>query len=140
MPAIDPSLHILLEQFYSLLNATTDPDADVLGGVVADGWRNTGSAGTARDRHEYTAAVMGLRQAVPDLTWTIDEILVADNRVTVRGHGCGTPIMPLFGVEPTGGSFNVLSIDIHTINDRTIASTFHLEDWAAAIEQLQHPR
>ena len=68
--------------------------------------------------------------------WTIDEILQAGDRVTVRGHGSGTPVAELFGVGPTGRSFNVLSIDIHTIADGKIASTFHLEDWAAATQQL----
>lgn len=126
----------LLERFYSLLNASTDPTVDVLEGVVADGWRNTGSNDTSRDRAEFTHVVLGLRQAVPDLTWTIDEILVAGDRVTVRGHGQGTPVAELFGVGPTGRSFNILSIDIHTIAEGQIASTYHLEDWADAVQQL----
>ncbi len=132
----DLTLRPLLERFYSLLNASTDPNLDVLVGVVADGWRNHGSHDTSRDRTEFTQVVLGLRQAVPDLTWTIDEIVVAGDRATVRGHGTGTPVAELFGVGPTGRSFNVLSIDIHTITNGRIESTFHLEDWAAATQQL----
>ena len=132
----DPTIHQLMERFYSLLNASTDPTIDVLDGVVGDGWRNWGSNDTSRSSAEFTQVVLGLRQAVPDLTWTIDEIIEARDRVTVRGHGRGTPVAELFGVAPTGRSFNVLSIDIHTIANGRIASTFHLEDWAAATQQL----
>jgi hypothetical protein len=36
----------------------------------------------------------------------------------------------------TGKAFSIMSIDIHTIRDGRIQTTFHLEDWAGALRQL----
>ena len=125
----------LMHRYYSLFNG----ELGVLNDVVADLWRNQSSNGTYNEKTAFAAIIGGLRQAVPDLAWTIDEILIDNNRVTVRGHGTGTPTSAIFGVEPTGRSFSLLSIDIHTIDPDTnrILSSFHLEDWAGALQQLQ---
>jgi predicted ester cyclase len=128
----------LLTTFYSVLNSQQS-DVNVLATVVAPGWRNNTSNGGFAEYDAFLGAVLGLRSAVPDLVWTIDEMLVIDDRVVVRGHGTGTPNAPLFGIMPTGRSFSVLSIDVHTIRDGVIESTWHLEDWAGAMQQLNAP-
>lgn len=49
----------------------------------------------------------------------------------------GTPIGPFFGVEPpTGRSFDIMSIDIVTLEDGKIVLIHHLEDRTSAIAQL----
>jgi len=79
-----------------------------------------------------------LGQVVPDLTWEPQEIIeLEDGRFVVRGLAAGTPVGPFFGVEPpTGKSFEIMSIDILTLDDGKIAHTYHLEDWTSAIAQL----
>jgi predicted ester cyclase len=83
-----------------------------------------------------TVAFLG--QVVPDLTWEVKEIIgLDDGRFVVRGEASGTPIGPFFGVEtPTGRSFSVMSIDIHTLEEGKIVHVYHLEDWTSAIAQL----
>jgi SnoaL-like domain len=65
----------LMSTFYSVLNAPVG-DLSEWRSVLADGWRNHSSSGTFRERDEFSAVVEGLAQAVPDLCWQIDEILV----------------------------------------------------------------
>ena len=36
----------------------------------------------------------------------------------------------------TGKAFSIMSIDIHTIREGRIQTTFYLEDWAGALRQL----
>jgi predicted ester cyclase len=83
-----------------------------------------------------TIAYLG--QVVPDLTWEPQEIIeTGDNRFVVRGLARGTPVGPFFGVDPaTGRSFEIMSIDIVTVEDGRIAHVYHLEDWTGAIAQL----
>lgn len=82
-----------------------------------------------------TVAYLG--QVVPDLTWEPDEIIEADGRFIVRGTATGTPVGPFFGVDPaTGKSFEIMSIDIVTVEDGLIRHIYHLEDWTGAIAQL----
>ena len=40
---------------------------------------------------------------------------------------------------PTDGSksFKMMTIDIHTVEDGKIKSSYHLEDWATAMKQLK---
>jgi hypothetical protein len=82
-----------------------------------------------------TVAFLG--QVVPDLTWTPDEIVDLDGRFLVRGTASGTPIGPFLGVDPaTGKGFEIMSIDIVTVEDGLITHIYHLEDWTGAIAQL----
>jgi predicted ester cyclase len=82
-----------------------------------------------------TVAYLG--QVVPDLTWTPNEIIELDGRFVVRGTATGTPVGPFFGVDPaTGNSFEIMSIDIVTVEQGRITHIYHLEDWTGAIAQL----
>lgn len=82
-----------------------------------------------------TVAYLG--QVVPDLSWTPDEIIDLGGRFVVRGRAKGTPVGPFLGVDPaTGKSFEIMSIDIVTVEDGRITHVYHLEDWTGAIAQL----
>ncbi len=83
-----------------------------------------------------TIAFLG--QAVPDLTWTPEEIIPTDDgRYVVRGTFTGTPMGPFLGVDPaTGNGFEAMSIDIVTVDDGLITHIYHLEDWTGVTGQL----
>ena len=82
-----------------------------------------------------TIAFLG--QVVPDLEWKTNEIIPLDGRFVVRGTATGTPVGPFFGVDPaTGKSFEIMSIDIVTVEEGLITHIYHLEDWTGAIAQL----
>lgn len=48
----------------------------------------------------------------------------------------GTPVAPLFGVNGEGRGFDILTIDIHELEDGVIVRTYRVEDSAGAIQQL----
>lgn len=74
--------------------------------------------------------------AVPDLRWTIEDIQTFGEQIVVRGKATGTPTGELFGVKPTGKSFNTMAIDIFTVKNGKLASAYHVENWVGALEQL----
>ena len=41
------------------------------------------------------------------------------------------------GVPATGRRFDIMAIDIHTVEDRQIVTSYHVEDWHGAIQQLE---
>ncbi|MGH6962005.1 MAG: ester cyclase [Dongiaceae bacterium] len=61
------------------------------------------------------------------------------NRYVVRGRATGTPVKPFFGVDAGGRSFDIMSIDIHTVENGKIVRSYHVEDWAGALRQLRQP-
>ena len=81
--------------------------------------------------------VRNFAKSIPDMRFDIKEVLVAGNRVIVRGEVSGTPSGELFGVPHTGRSFRIIALDIQTIRDGRIAQTYHLENWLSALGQLR---
>jgi ketosteroid isomerase-like protein len=75
--------------------------------------------------------------SIPDMKFDIKEVLVAGDRVIVRGEVTGTPAGELFGVPHTGKSFRMMAIDIQVIKDGKITKTYHMENWLSALGQLR---
>ncbi len=111
------------ERYYELFSPEVVSIPTPPGGPGAEGMVNT---------------IAFLGQVVPDLTWEPQEIIeLDDGRYVVRGLASGTPVGPFFGVEtPTGRSFEIMSIDILTLEGGKITHVYHLEDWTSAIAQL----
>jgi predicted ester cyclase len=130
----------VVESFYAkLLNAggSADLEADAKA-ILADNWVSIGDySGKAKDRATFAKQVAGFAKLMPDMAWKVEEVLQSDNRVIVRGRAKGTPIGPLFGVEPSGRSFEIMSLDVHTLEGGKIVQTYHVEDWAGALAQLR---
>ncbi len=70
------------------------------------------------------------------MNWEMVEVIEAGDKVIVRGRATGTPQGPMFGVDGQGRSFDIMSIDVHTIKDGKIVETHHIEDWSTALRQL----
>jgi ketosteroid isomerase-like protein len=81
--------------------------------------------------------VSGFANSIPDMKFEIKEVLVAGDRVIVRGEVTGTPSGALFGAPHTGKSFRIMAIDIQKIRDGKIVQTFHMENWLSALGQLR---
>jgi steroid delta-isomerase-like uncharacterized protein len=88
-------------------------------------------------RETSIKVVSNFANSIPDLKFDIKEVLVAGDRVIVRGEVTGTPAGELFGVPHTGKTFKIMAIDIQTIKDDKIAKTFHMENWLSALAQLR---
>jgi len=88
-------------------------------------------------RDNSIRVVGGFAKSIPDMKFDIKEVLVAGDRVIVRGEVTGTPAGDLFGVPHSGKSFRIMAIDIQTIKDGKIARTYHLENWLSAVGQLR---
>jgi len=121
--------------FYKALNDGGDAVALVNQATLPE-WESCPSNGTCRKRDQVGAGIAGLRKAVPNLKWEIKELLVAGDRVIVRGEASGTPAGPFMGVQPGGKSFRIMAIDIHTIKDGKMVRSYHVEDWLGAVRQL----
>ena len=75
--------------------------------------------------------------SVPDLSWTVKDILVSGDRVIVRGEATGTPTGEFWGVPATGKSFKTMALDVFTIKGDKLALAYHVENWVGAIQQIQ---
>ena len=64
-------------------------------------------------------------------------MLVAGDRVIVRGEVTGSPSGESFAMPHSGNSFRIMADDIQTCRDGKIAMIYHMENWLSAIGQLR---
>jgi len=127
----------LIEPFYSMLNQPASKDLKALSEqALAPDWKSYSSETDFKGRDGFVAQVGGFGKLIPDLKWDIKDVMVDGNRIIVRSEASGTPVGPFFGVAPTGKSFKIMTIDIHTVKDGKAITAHHVEDWAGALRQL----
>ncbi len=130
----------VVEPFYTKI-LTRASGADVAAtakATISKDWQSIGDySGKAKSRDQFVKQMIGFGQFIPDMTWKIEEMIVSGNRVVVRGRATGTPKGPMFGVDGKGKSWDIMSIDIHTVENGKITTSYHIEDWAGAIRQLK---
>lgn len=127
----------MIAPFYDMLNRPATKDATALAqSVLAADWRSYSGETTFKGREEFVAQVRGFGQLIPDLAWTIKDVLVDGNRIIVRSEASGTPAGPFMGVPQGGKSFRIMTIDIHAVEGGRLITAHHVEDWAGAIRQL----
>lgn len=84
----------------------------------------------------FLAKWVAFAQLMPSLTWAVQEMQESGSFVTVRSRASGTPVAPFFGVDGEGRSFDIMRIDIHELAGGKIVRSYHVEDWAGALQQL----
>lgn len=129
----------VVQTFYDFLsNGGSDEAAAAFKAATTENWESIGDyAGTNKTRDAFVGQVSGFfAQLMPDLNWEVQEMIQEGDKVVVRSRATGTPNGPLFGVDGQGRSFDILTIDIHTLENGRIVSSYHVEDWAGALQQL----
>ena len=127
-----------VQTFYDLLsNPGSEELAASFLAVTSEGWESIGNySGENETREEFVGQMGFFSQLIPDLDWSVQAMHQDGDFVTVRSRATGTPTGPFFGVDGEGRSFDILTIDIHELDDGVIVRTYHVEDWASALQQL----
>jgi steroid delta-isomerase-like uncharacterized protein len=126
--------------WYSLFNIATRGDVKAIQEqILTEDYESCAGylPGECWGRETSIKVVSNFANTIPDMKFDIKEMLVAGDRVIVRGEVTGTPAGDLFGVPHSGKSFRIMAVDIQTIRDGKIAKTFHMENWLSAIGQLR---
>ncbi|MFK7941394.1 MAG: ester cyclase [Paracoccaceae bacterium] len=137
-PAIADDRAVVEALYTDLLSNPKGDDLDArVGAVVAEDWVSTPKPRGGPDAAGMTKTLAGFGIAIADLNWQIQEILQDDNRYVVRSIATGAPVKPVFGVEPKGNSFEIMTIDIHMVENGRLTRSYHVEEWLTAVQQLQ---
>jgi len=130
----------VIAPWYGLFNIATRGDVKAIHeAVLTEDYESCAGnlPGECWGRATSIKVVSNFADTIPDMKLDIKEVLVAGDRVVVRGEVTGTPAGELFGVPHSGKSFRIVAVDIQTIRDGKIAQTFHMENWLSAIGQLR---
>ncbi|MBK20182.1 MAG: polyketide cyclase [Rhodospirillaceae bacterium] len=128
-----------VQKFYDFLsNPASKAHAAEFMTVAANNWESIGDySSKKKSREKFVGQLAHFGKLIPNLNWTVKEMIQSGNRVIVRSRATGTPKGPFFGVDGKGKSFDIMAIDIHTLKDGKIVRSYHVEDWAGALRQLK---
>jgi len=124
--------------FYDLLSDPANAaQVEAFQAATTEDWESIGNySGKNKNREAFLGQVGGFAQLMPDLDWAIQDMHQDGDTVIVRSRATGTPVAPFFGVDGEGRSFDILTIDIHELENGKIVRTYHVEDWATGLQQL----
>lgn len=143
--AKEPDLSIeqarsIVAPLYDALNEPSKKDvAALLGKATNPDYRSCSTSQDCLNRDQLAGQFKIFGTIIPDLHWQVIDIWTSGNRIVVRGEATGTPTAPLFGVAPTGRSFRTISIDMFTVAHGKLSTAYHVENWAAAMQQIKQP-
>ncbi len=105
----------VIAPWYALFNQPVQGDMKTLQEQVLTGdyescWGYL--TGECWGRDASIKVVGGFAKSIPDMKFDVKEVIVAGDRVIVRGEVTGTPAGDLFGVPHSGKSFRIMAIDI----------------------------
>src|ERR1700759_1977630 len=103
--------------WYSLFNVASRGDVKAIQEqILTDDYESCAGylPGECWGRDTSIKVVSNFSNTIPDMKFDIKEMLVAGDRVIVRGEVTGTPSGELFGVPHSGQSFRRVAIDIQT--------------------------
>jgi len=127
-----------VQVFYDLLsNPGSQEHVAAFQDATSADWESLGDySGKNKTREAFLGQMGGFAKLIPDLDWDVQAMHQDGNFVTVRSRATGTPVAPFFGVDGEGRGFDILTIDIHELEGGVIVRTWHVEDWAGALQQL----
>ena len=92
--------------------------------------------GVPGKRGDVVAVLKGIVDAVPDIHWELEELLIDRDRIAVRAVNTGTPVKEWLGVAPSGASFEIVEYAIYTVGDGRFVKMTNLHDSAEMLRQL----
>lgn len=123
-----------LRRFYETL---CTGDATAVDEVLTPDWEQTPlPPHTSEGLEGYKELTAFLREVFPDLSITIEDVVVSGDRAAVRSVARGTHSGEVLGIPATGRTVGFRASDFHRLEEGRIAQTWHLEDYFGLLGQL----
>lgn len=122
-----------VRRFYEAL---TTGDLALVDLALAPGWTAEPPLRTGAGPQGWKDSIGHLRRVFGDLHVTVEEIVVAGDRVAVRSVNRGVHTGELLGVAGTGRPVEFRAFDMHRLEGGRIVATWHLEDYFAIAAQI----
>lgn len=84
----------------------------------------------------YRALASGTRDAFPDVTVTIEDVVPAGETVALRWTMTGTHRGTAFGIKPTGRQVELPAVEINRFEDGKLVETWTQSDRLGLVKQL----
>lgn len=92
--------------------------------------------GMAAGREDMKALFRMVRQAMPDMVLTPNDIVVEGDRVAVRAVMTGTQTGEFMGIPPSGKQVEVTVVDLHCIENNQFTEHWGVSNMLALMAQI----
>jgi predicted ester cyclase len=124
-------LRAFLNRYVRCLN---ERNFDDLALIVGDELTHNGQR---MNRQQWWEGPVGQHlAAVPDQTWTIEDMVIAGDRIAVRYQDSGTPTGSWIGLDPTGARISFREYVFYTVSGGRITEVWSVFDSEAVRRQL----
>ena len=116
-PTVQPELTVerataIVAPLYDALNQPQKKDVRALLAQAAHAdYKSYSTNEDWLSREQLADVFKQIGASVPDLAWSVKDVMVSGDRVIVRGEATGTPVGELFGARATGKSFKTMAVD-----------------------------
>ncbi|MDX3076652.1 ester cyclase [Streptomyces sp. NPDC088354] len=125
--------HNLRDWYMRYADALNAHEFDRMDEFIDDEVMLGGRPGT---RDDVVTVLKGIADAVPDIRWEIDELLLDRDGIAVRAINTGTPVKEWLGVPASGASFKIVEYAIYKVRDGRFVQMTNLHDSAEMLRQL----
>jgi len=126
----NPDLRQFYDRYIAALNAH---EFHRMPEFIADSVTLNGNPGS---RADVMAVLTGDAEAVPDLRWRLDSLIIDGDRLGARLTNFGTPARKWLGVAPSGKSFQVTEYAVYTVRNGRFIHMAAIHDAGALRTQL----
>ena len=125
----------MVDRYYAAL---TSGDEAALRSVVSEDWIERGSSPSEPDRDAggFIAEVARLSEGLSDTAFTVEDVALADDTITVRGTLTGRHTGTLFGVPATGREVAFGGLALHRVADGAIVESWQMADWTTLLDLI----
>lgn len=103
-------------------------DPSLFGLIFSDDIILDSTAGYFEGLDQYTAVMSGVFVGLPDIEYTVDEILVDGDNFVLRYSYTGTHLGELFGFPPTGDVITCSGLEINRVANGRIYESLNFTD------------
>jgi predicted ester cyclase len=96
--------------------------------------------GDIAGRERFKALLRALRAAFPDITWTIDELIVTEARMVFRYSFEGTHLAPYLGIAATQKRVRIEGLELLHARDGWFVELWTYSDMMGLASQLHAPK
>lgn len=115
-------------------------DTSAYAEVLASDWVDVPLApGQEQGPAGMAGQIAAFRHAMPDYDVTHEDVVAQGDKVAVRNTVSGTHQGAFMGIRPTGRRVEMRTMDVHQVRGGRIVATWHLEDFAGLMAQLDAP-
>jgi predicted ester cyclase len=123
----------LVDQYFEVVN---DQDLGRFPEVFAADYLLDSTAGTYTGLPTFTGLMSALYSALPDIHYTLDEVLVDGNAAVIRYHYTGTNLGSFLGLPATGDVITCRGLEIDRFEDGLMVESRNFTDYYCLLSSL----